>query len=224
MNFFSVVKIASISSACAVIMLLGGGSARASTLTYQLTWDACGGTCGTDNPFATVTLVDNGTGNSAFVSVTETLGAGENYAGTGAGNALEFNLNKTLASISIFNVSTGFVAGNAGATASAFGSFQDYVTCSACTGGNGPTGPLTFDVSTLTGITVADFIANAGGWYFASDILGNNGKTGNVGSAGSGSSGGGGQLPEPATIFLSLSGLGLFGIGAIRKRLAQAKA
>src|ERR1019366_7516698 len=155
MNFFSVVKIASISSACAVIMLLGGGSARASTLTYQLTWDACGGTCGTDNPFATVTLVDNGTGNSAFVSVTETLGAGENYAGTGAGNALEFNLNKTLASISIFNVSTGFVAGNAGASASAFGSFQDYVTCNGvtngCHGGSGPTGPLTFDVGSTTG-------------------------------------------------------------------------
>ena len=43
----------------------------------------------------------------------------------------------------------------------------------------------------------------------------------NLGGAGGG--GGGGAVPEPASLVLSLGGLGLLGIGAIRKRLAAAK-
>ena len=57
--------------------------ASASTLTFVLNQDGCTGTCGIA-PFGTVTLTDNGTGALAFVTVTETMGANERFAGTGA--------------------------------------------------------------------------------------------------------------------------------------------
>ena len=83
--------------------------ASASTLTFVLNQDGCTGTCGIA-PFGTVTLTDNGTGALAFVTVTETMGANERFAGTGAGDALEFNL---VGPISISNITPNFVIGPA---------------------------------------------------------------------------------------------------------------
>jgi hypothetical protein len=56
------------------------------------------------------------------------------------------------------------------------------VVCTVCKGGqtSNPSCPLSFTVASAKGVTIADFRPNVGGFYFASDILGNNGRTGNV--------------------------------------------
>lgn len=192
-------------------------SAQAATITYTLNQDGCSGTCGT-SPFGTITLTDTGVG-STTVTVTETLKAGERFAGTGAGDALEFNVDKA---ITIGNISAGFGIGPAPDTASTFGTFLYSIACTSCSGGNAgnPTGPLTFTVTNAGGLTINDFIANAGGYFFSSDIFGTNGNTGNV-AAMSGTTGGGSPTPEPGTILLSLAGMGLIGLSSVRKRVRR---
>ncbi len=177
--------------ASALVPGLGAASAvQASTITYTLTLDACSGTCGTANPFATVVLTDMGTGSNAFVQVTETLNTGEVYAAS-AGQALEFNLSSLASVAAVTNLSAGFSYTSGSATASAFGTFTNYIACSSCSGGNpgNPAGPLTSDIgdtSNSTGITTALFTTSSKGDYFASDIRGNNGNTGNVGDSAAG--------------------------------------
>ena len=184
-----------------------GNSATAATV-FKLTADACTGTCGT-SPFGTVTLDQL---NSNTVNVTVDLIPGERFAGTGAGEALEFNL--TTSSFTIQNLTSGFDVGPAPATASAFGSFLQSIDCSACQGGkaSNPAGPLSFDVTSASGIQISDFVANGKGYYFASDIFGVNGNTGNVAAVGSQSA-----VPEPGTT--ALLGAGLASIGVLRRRM-----
>lgn len=95
--------------------------------TYTLDQDGCTGTCGTA-PFGTITLTDNGTGTSAYVSVVLTRAASENFAGTGAGDALEFNVVGGV--INVASITSGFAVGPAPDTASTFGSFLLSVKCS----------------------------------------------------------------------------------------------
>ena len=194
----------------AVLALLAIAPAmKASTITYTLTQDGCTGTCGT-GPFGTIQLTDNGSGNSATVSVLLTLTGSENFAGTGAGEALAFNVNKAVT----INVATsGFSAGVGGTSASVFGNFTNFVHCDSppCQGGNGPAGPLSFTVGSATGVTIANFIANSGGFFFASDIMGSNGKTGNVAAIGTTTT-----TPEP--ISSALVGGGLLSLFLLRRR------
>jgi len=186
-------------------------SAHAATITFTLTQDGCTGTCGTA-PFGTITLTDNGSGSSAFVTVKETLATNERFAGTGAGDALEFSV---AGAITLSNFSSGFGAGPGPDTASTFGTFLESATCTTCQGGNAsnPPGPLSFNVSSATGVTVSSFIANAGGYFFSADIVGNNGNTGNVAAmAGTASA------PEPASGLLVAAAFGLVGLYGARKR------
>lgn len=196
--------------------LLLAGSAWANTSTFTLDQDGCSGTCGL-SPFATVTLTENGTGSSETVTVTETLLTGDRYAGTGAGEALEFNVNSP---VTITSLSANFAAGTGGASASAFGSFLDFVTCTACQGGkaSNPAGPLSFTVGSATGVSIASFIANTGGYFFASDIVGSNGNTGNVADKSAGVLS---ATPEPGTITMLLSGLMLMGVSMVRRKRAR---
>ena len=188
-------------------------SAHAATITYTLTQNGCSGSggCGT-GPFGTITLTDL---SSTSVTVTETLAAGERFAGTGAGDALEFN---TKAGSTLSGFTAGFAAGPSPDSASTFGTFVYSVTCTTCQGGNAgnPTGPLTFTVTNASGLSIADFVANLGGYFFAADIVGN-GNTGNVAAIGGGT-GGGSQTPEPATMALTMSGLALVAISSFRKK------
>ena len=203
-----------------IVLAICGGlaflpTAGASTV-FTFNMDACSGSCGA-SPFGTVSLVQTGGGGAGtFVTVTEMLAANERFAGTGAGDALEFNV---AGPITIGNITAGFGVGPAPDTASAFGTFLESVSCTACQGGNAnnPVGPLSFTVSSASGVTVADFTVNAGGYYFATDIVGNNGNTGNVGARGSGQN----PTPEPAT--LALTGLGLLGLGAFGRRLRKSQ-
>jgi len=195
-----------------------GVSAQAATI-FTLNQDGCTGGCLTGSNDPIVSLVQNGTGASATVTVTETLGPNENYAGTGAGDALDFNI---AGAISITGITTGFTVNTVTPfTASAFGTFLDSVTCTACMGSTGPTGPLSFTVSSATGVTIASFIGNPT-YFFASDIASTiNGvtNTGNVASLG-----GSGQptpdAPEPATMVLT--GSALIGAAVLTRRRRKA--
>jgi hypothetical protein len=99
-------------------------------------------------PFGTVTI-DQTSNNLA--TVTETLASGVNWAGTGAGEALEFNfLNDpaliiTIAPANTANFSVGVVP--PAPTASPYGTYDYFIHCTTCSGGTGPTGTLTFTVA-----------------------------------------------------------------------------
>ena len=190
---------------------------NAASITYTLTQDGCSGGCGA-SPFGTITLTDQGSGSTATVLVTETLAAGERFAGTGAGQALEFNV--TGSNITITNITANFVVGPAPATASTFGTFLYSVSCGTCVGGQAgnPAGPLSFTVgSSSGGITISNFIANSGGYFFSSDIVGASGNpppTGNVAAIGNTSS-----VPEP--ISSALVGGGLLSLFLLRRRASK---
>ena len=195
----------------AITLLITGIAAPASASTiFTLNQDGCSGTCGSA-PYGTVSLDQT---SSNTVTVTLALASGERFAGTGAGQALEFNIQDAAPMFS--NITSGFSIGPAPATASAFGSFLQSVTCTDCQGGksSNPVGPLTFTVTSASGIQVDDFVANSDGYFFASDIVGANGKTGNVGAEGGVSA-----TPEPAS--LALLGLGVSGVAVFRKRVRK---
>jgi len=185
----------------AIIGLTGLFSPVQAALIFTLDQDGCTGTCGAA-PFGTVTLVQT---TATLVTVTETLSGW--FAGTGAGDALEFNV---AGPIVIGNLIAGFAVGPSPDTASKFGGFLASVTCTVCQGGNqsNPAGPLSFTITSATGISISDFKANGGGYYFASDIIGRNGNTGNVAARNSIT-----PVPEPASFVTLLSGVGLLGLG-----------
>jgi hypothetical protein len=179
---------------------------------FTLNQDGCTGTCGVP-PFGTVSLVQT---TPTLVTVTTTLTANEQFVGSGAGDALEFNV---VGPITIGSITAGFSVGPAPDSASTFGIFLASITCTLCQGGNGgnPTGPLSFTVTSAGGVSVADFIANAGGFFFAADILGSNANSGNVAAIGSGvviTE----AIPEPVS--LSLVGAGLIGLGILGRRFS----
>lgn len=193
---------------------------QASTISYTLHIDGCsGGGCGAP-PYGSV-LLDDG-GNSGTVTVTLTLGQNIVFAGTGAGDALEFNLSDPSADgLTITPTdTTNFDLGPAPDNASTFGSFTNSITCTTCSGGNSgnPPGPLVFTVTSTDGVSLSDFVANSGGYFFASDIaalLPGGTKTGNVAADGPDLI----PTPEPATLLLTLGGFSLLGLARARKTL-----
>jgi hypothetical protein len=63
-----------------------------------------------------------------------------------------------------------------------YGAFTNVINCPGC--GNGSSGldfsTLAFAVADLDGISIGDFIADAGGFFFSADVIGPGGGTGNI--------------------------------------------
>jgi hypothetical protein len=209
--------------------LLIAASAGATPITFDLDQGSLG------NPALThygVVSLDQGADTNT-VHVNLDLDPGVIFAVSGAGDALTFNVT---GAISILNITSGFGIGPAPDSSAPFGAFLASVTCTTgCGNGTSPPqnpGPLDFDVVRATGLSPTDFIANAGGFFFASDIGApkpGGFDTGNVAADNANITI---QctpgvdcvepfpVPEPST--LAMFGLGLFGLGWMLRRRAAA--
>lgn len=189
-------------------------AAHATAITYNLTC-GIGGGCGTTS-YGSITLNQV---NASTVTISETLAPGVVFASTGAGNALAFNVN--VQGLKLTGFTTGFEQGKSFDKAPPYGNFDYTAKCTLC--GNGTSRPnftsLGFTTSDGSSLTIANFVANAGGYFFASDVGVPNGRggfnTGNVAAVAPAT-----HVPEPAS-FMVL-GAGLLGLGLIRRRRTAA--
>jgi hypothetical protein len=96
------------------------------------------------------------------------------------------------------------------------GKFNFGIVCSGCgPGGSSPLpGPLSFTASNPGGLSLTDFVANAGGFFFAADFINPNissRPTGNLGTRTAAR-----DVPEPGA--LTLLGTAIVGLGLFRRR------
>jgi hypothetical protein len=182
-------------------------TARASSITYTLTQDGCTGGCGTA-PYGTITLTDD-TSLANTVDVSETLLNGDEFVRTGNHDSLTFNTDVT--PITISNLTTGYTQDSSPSNPP-FDPFGFGISCTGCgPGASSPLGgTLAFDVTGPAGFSISDFVANANGDFFASDIIGTTGNTGAVAALAASS------VPEPSQTLLLLA-LMLVGFVAMRR-------
>lgn len=205
-------------AACALVL---GEPAHATIITYTFN-DYVGTGTPSAGPYGTVELNDNG---GSDVAVTVTLASGEGFVNTGAGESLMWDLFGTSVpqpSQTITGLTSGFTfnVNGTGLHSGGAGDWDYAITCVVC--GNGGSSPYTGTLSfTINGISLDEFVQNAAGFTFGSDICtsvdattGNCGAlTGNITASSPGAS-----VPEPATLALFAAGLGALGFALGRRR------
>jgi hypothetical protein len=151
------------------------------------------------------------------VLVTENLATGDVFAVTGAGDSLEFTIDKSFSYLA-GSMSSGFTGYTSGDSASGYGSYGSYVKCTSCGSGTSSprySGPLSFEVYNAGGLLLTDFVANNDGYYFASDI--GLSKGGDSYATGVVASNIDAATPEPSAVVLMSTCAGLF-LVKLRKR------
>src|SRR6187455_1045808 len=103
------------------LFLLGGMGVPASAATFFFTNDNCTGTCGTNSPFASITLTD--TVQGVDVVLNPLNGNQFNTAGGGL-NTFNFNVQQTLTSADILNLTSGYVFADNVGQQDGFGTFK----------------------------------------------------------------------------------------------------
>ena len=180
------------------------GSAQAATSFLTLSDPAAN--IGT-GPYAQIDITQ---GIDAYtVNVVETMIAPYLFVNTGGPhNVLTWNITGS-ETITVLGAPAGYALVEP-AINSPWGTFEYGLDCASCQKGMGGAfvGPLSFTITSSAALNPGMFGANAGGYYFSSDV-GNSltGYTGNVAA-----------VPEPETYAMLLAGLALMGTVASRRQ------
>jgi hypothetical protein len=161
-------------------------------------------------PWGTVNLAQG----AGFVDITINLNSGNTFTNTGAGESFLFDLSKTITAANITNLSAGFTFDASPGLQDGTGTWDYGISCSSCKGGaNAGFTSLHLDI---TGITLADFIANDLGNSFATDLCVSTDAVTCIATGDAVTTQTGQAVPEPIT--LSLFGVGLLAMGAFSLR------
>ncbi len=163
----------------------------------------------------TVTLTQNGADE---VDVALVLAPDTYFVSTGGPHhAFTFNLDNPSSAVKITLANSVFAFAGMQQRNIPYGIFTYGIDCPDCGPGSSHEypGPLQFTITDASGISVDDFIANSGGYFFSADVKGPHGGMGNIASNDPAAV----PVPEPAS--LALLGSALFGLSIIRRRWSR---